>query len=165
MLLAMTKTMFANPKAALGFAGVTIAIAIAASFGASQFLPATDEEPQVAQPVEGAPTPAQVNQPPAAVAWADDGSDGGFTDDWDDSAVSSANGFNDDNGPGAVNEMEEPSFGDFSPQSRERSGAPAPRARASASSSAPRVVSRAAPDAPELQPPGGRGTGELVAVE
>jgi len=163
----MSKSMFANPKAALGFAGVTIAIAVAASFGANHFLPSSDQNTPVAAQTEETAPAARQSQPAATVAWADEGSDGGFSDDWNDSAVDSANGFNDPSSSSDANEMEQPSFGDFAPQSREasRDRRPSSSRSSAPSSPGPRIESRAAPDAPALQPPGGGGSGELVQVD
>ena len=165
----MSKSMFANPKAALGFAGVTIAIAIGASFAASHLLPSAEEAGPVAAQTEEAGPQEQANRPAAAVAWADEGSDGGFSDDWNDSAVDTASDFNNPSASSDANEMEQPDFGDYAPQSREtprdRAGSAPPRTRSASSSPGPRIRSGASSDAPALQPPGGGGSGELVQVD
>ncbi|MEP3422805.1 MAG: hypothetical protein ABJN35_13785 [Erythrobacter sp.] len=161
----MSNNMFANPKTALGFAGVTIAIGVAASFGASHFLPTSGQDVEAAEVVEApaAPTvPATASQAPATTAWADEE----FTDDWNTSAVDTANGFNGPQSADSQSEPGEPTFGDFAPQSRDASRS-AGSARRGPTRSAPGPVIRsgAAPDAPELRPPGGGGSGELVQVD
>lgn len=154
--------MFANPKAALGFAGVTIAIAIAASFSAGMFVPGGD-----AQPEEVAPEAVEAPSAPRAAApvttWADAGDDGDFADDWSDAATNSGTnrGWNESNGG---DEMPGPAFGEYDPES---SGAPRqarPSSRSAAASGA-RVRSSASPDAPPLDPPRGGNDNPGITIE
>ncbi len=159
----MAKSMFANPKAALGFAGVTIAIAIGASFAASSFLPDTDKPAAVIVESEGGVTEPTEAAPPQNIGWSDEG----FADDWDDSAVETANGDSFSNRSNNLADNIEPTFGDFDPQAgaspssgnenRSRSG--------SASGRGPRIESRAAPGAPSVRPPGSGSPRTLEAVD
>ena len=163
MLSAMAKSMFANPKAALGFAGITIAIAVGGSFAASSFLPETDKPGAVIVESEGEATEPTEAAPAQNVGWSDEG----FADDWDDSAVETANGDSFANRSNNLADNIEPTFGDFDPQAsaspsnegenRSRSG--------SASGRGPRIESRAAPGAPSVRPPGGGSRGTLEAVD
>jgi len=79
----MSKSMLTNPKTALGFAGVTIALAIAASFGASAFVSSDETEDEQEVVAEAAPeTTEQVARaapPPAAgPAWGSGDNSGGW---------------------------------------------------------------------------------------
>lgn len=153
--------MFANPKAALGFAGVTIAIAIAASFGASAFFPGSDAETEVIAETEAVPETPTKSAPAANVAWADDG----FSDDWNASAVDTASGNGSSSNSGNSSEPGESDFGDYTPEER---GASSATNRSSSSrptpASGPRIRSGAASGAPALNPPGSGG-GELEQVD
>ncbi|WP_299194901.1 hypothetical protein [uncultured Erythrobacter sp.] len=158
----MSKSMFANPKAALGFAGVTIAIAIAASFSAGMFVPGGDAQPEeVTANVVEAPSAPQAAAP--ATSWAEAGDDEDFGDDWSDAATSTASnrGWNESS---SGDEMAGPAFGDYSP---ETSGAPR-QARSSASrseaASGARVRSSASPDAPPLDPPRGGNDNPEISI-
>lgn len=158
----MSKSMFANPKAALGFAGVTIAIAIAASFAASAFLPQATAEPEVvAQPEAETAKPAPT-QPAPQTAWADDG----FSDDWNASSVDTASAV----GSGNTGPMpsEQPEFGDYA--GAEDSGAQEDMRRSPASPGAsegtgPRIRSGAAANAPPLERSGGNESAALERVD
>ncbi len=158
----MSKSMLANPKAALGFAGVTIAIAIAASFGADAFLPVSEQETKVVAETETVPEARAESAPATTVGWVDDG----FSDDWNDSAVDTASG----NGPSqdsdVPDELGQPEFDDFTPQTRTSSSTAnrSPSAR-SAPTAGPRIQSGAAPGAPPVNPPGGGGSGKLEQVD
>ncbi|MFU7529026.1 hypothetical protein [Qipengyuania sp. ASV99] len=159
----MSKSMFANPKAALGFAGVTIAIGVAASFAASAFLPQAAVEPEVvAQPEAEAAKPAPA-QPAPQTAWADDG----YADDWNASSVDTASAF----GSGAAGPMpsEQPEFGDYSGsgaqedmRSEARGGSATQRSR---QGDGPRIQSGAAANAPPLERSGGNESASLERVE
>jgi hypothetical protein len=159
-LPAMSKSMFANPKAALGFAGVTLAIAVAASFAASAYLPGTAEQEEVVAETEVTAPAAAPAAPASQVAWADEG----FTDDWNESAVDTANGF--DSGSPAA-ETGQPAFGDYAPsevtQPEPRENAPV-RARP-AQTSGPQIRSGAAPGVAPARAPGSNGPGSLEIAE
>ena len=160
----MSKSLFANPKAALGFAGVTIAIAIAASFSVGMFVPDAGEDPESVASPEVAPAPAAPRPAAQTTTWADAGAEDGFDDDWGAAATDTVGnrGWNQStNG----NEMVEPTFGNFSPESsngpRQASSAPS---RGGSGSSAS-VRSGASPSAPPLNPPSGGQDNPEISIE
>ena len=164
MAAPMSKSMFANPKAALGFAGVTIAIAIAASFSVGLFLPADEAEPEVVGNPE-AVTEQRTQQPVApATTWADAGSEDSFDDDWSDAATNTASNRT-WNGSSSANELVEPDFGDYSPESQPGSRQARAGSSRSSNGSGARISSRAAPDAPPLSPPSGGSETPQISIE
>lgn len=157
----MSKTMLANPKAALGFAGVTIAIALGASFAAGTFLPGSPAQEEVVAEAEPDAPEARRAEPVQQAVWADED----FTDDWDTSAVDMANGF--DSGSSSTrSETDQPDFGDYNPsgvaQDTPRQNAPAPSAPMQ--SNGPTITSGAAPGVAPAQAPDARPAGSLEVV-
>ena len=143
----MSKSMLANPKGALGFAGVVIAIAIVASFSVDAFLPTSqteDEQEQAAEAEPEAPPIAQ-NEPsqPQGTAWGS----GALSDSWSASA-SDTNTSDSRNEDGGINDEPTQSFDDYASSDEEEG--PAPSERSSRPSSGPRITTRAAPSAPPL---------------
>lgn len=162
MLWPMSKSMLANPKTALGFAGVTIALAIGASFAADSFLPQSDEPEEVveiseagsAAPAAPAPTAA-----PAATGWADEGLD----DDWNVAAGDAASGNGFANSSSSSDAVQQAEFGDFNPQESAENGGErrSQRPARTASGSGPQIRSGAAPGAPPLDAPGNNPSAQL----
>ncbi len=157
----MSKSMFANPKAALGFAGVTIAIAVAASFAAGAYLPDGAVQEEAVAQVETPPAPSAPATPAPQMAWADED----FADDWNSSAVDSATGVATDSAPTSTGE---PVFGEYSPSAEQEGPATqsrSPRSSASASSSGPRITTRAAPGVAPARAPNAGEPGELLTAD
>lgn len=159
--------MFANPKAALGFAGVTIAIAIAASFAAGSFLPGADGQAEgqavAATETEGTSGPAAAAPaaPAQQMAWSDDE----FADDWNSSAVDSATGVAVDSAPSGTGQ---PTFSEYSPSETPQS-APSQsniaRSAAPTRTSGPRITSRTAPGVAPPRSPNAGEPGELLTAD
>lgn len=162
----MSNGFLANNKMVLGFAGGTIALAVAAAFSVGLFVPESVNPAPEDQVVEGTPEDAssqtaRAAQPaPPAPTWSDEG---GFADDWNTASVASANG-NSGWASGTpttgANEIE---FGTYDPSARQTGPAPAPSrgggqgsgSRAGGGSgSGPTITSGAAPGAPNNPPPG-----------
>jgi hypothetical protein len=150
--------MFANRKNALGFAGVIVVVAVIASVSAGFFLPLleTQDGPVVEETAEV--TPPQSAPTEAATSWNDEE----FADDWGNDATGSGAAQN--SSRSNSNEIDEPSFGDFSPESTGSAGIASRGSSSSRSSSNRQVRSGAAPGAPSIRPPGngtGAGSGQL----
>ena len=160
MGVGMSKSMFANPKAALGFAGVTIVIAIVASFSADSFVPSDDAQPEtVVEPELTAET--RTAQPATqATTWADGGGAENYADDWSDAATDSVSnrGWSEQN---SADEINEPAFGNYAPETSR----PTRQARPSPSSSSASVRSGASPSAPPLAPPSGGNPDPEISIE
>lgn len=153
----MSNPLFENPKIALGFAGVVVAIALVASVALKEFSPSDEAEaaPVVAEQAPAAPAAPQ--QPAggfasnAASGWGDDG---GAANDWGaPSAAAQTGGFAEV--PEATNDA--PVFGDHRSKSL-ANGAPD-------RSSGPTITSRAAPGAPEVRPPGSNGPQPQIVAQ
>ncbi|MEM1051000.1 MAG: hypothetical protein AAGI28_02790 [Pseudomonadota bacterium] len=157
----MSNSLFENPKVALGFAGVVLAVALVASVAFQEFSPG--EEPGLENTVveQGSAAPARptaAQQSTSGFAssqssgWADQGQ---FSDDWGlaDNAPTSERFVASDVPEGGNNA---PIFGDRA--SGTASGSRPQR------TSGPKVTSRAAPGAPPLNPPGAGPVPELTAV-
>lgn len=141
----MSNPMFENPKVALGFAGVVVAIALVASVAFQEFSPADEAAPAqvVAEQAQAAPAAPQQAQagiaPSAASGWA---GDAGVSDDWGaPSAAVQSGGFAEV--PEQTNDA--PVFGDHVSKRMDGGGR--------VSSDGPTITSRAAPGAPEVRPP------------
>jgi len=138
----MSNPLFENPKIALGFSGVVVAVALVASVAFEEFSP-SDETPQEAVAEQQAPANPQ-QQPGgfasnAAQGWA---GDAGAADDWGvPSAASQGGGFS--SAQQVTNDA--PVFGDH--RSKTMDGGGLDR------SSGPKITSSAAPGAPEVRPP------------
>ncbi len=161
----MSISLFANPKAALGFAGVTIAIAVAASFGVGAFLPGEDNEAESPAVEEAASQPASeparvASTGPAAAgsAWGSGGSGNGWGAQFDDTTkpTSTVSEPSLEDSPGS-----QADFGSFEPDRQE--GRSNRRTRPPQSGPAPR--SRAAANAPPLPPPAGGPAPALETAE
>ena len=137
----MSSSLFENPKVALGFSGVVVAVALVASVAFQEFSGSDDapEEEAVASApaAQAAPQQAQAGFAPSpAPGW------GGASDDWGAPSASSQNGgFSEV--PGLTNDA--PVFGDH--VSKKMDGGGMDR------SSGPKISTRAAPGAPEVRPP------------
>lgn len=140
----MTNPLFENPKVALGFAGVVVAVALVASVAFKEF---SGEDEAAASPVvaqQAAPAPAAPQEATAgfgsnaASGWGDDG---GGSNDWGAPSAASQGGFA--QAPEATNDA--PVFGDH----RSKSMATSRPDR----SSGPTITTSAAPGAPEVRPP------------
>lgn len=139
----MSNPLFENPKVALGFSGVVVAVALVASVAFQEFS-ASDGDPEeaiaAAPAAQAAPQQAQAGFAPSpAPGWA---GDSGATDDWGAPSASSQNGGFAEI-PEATNDA--PVFGDH--VSKKMDGGGADR------SSGPKVTTSAAPGAPEVRPP------------
>lgn len=151
--------MFSNRKTTLGFAGVTVVVALAASFSASTFITAP------AAPDEAVPE-AVIQDAPIAAAAAPDMAwdDEGFSDDWNSSAVDVAVG--NESSADEIGETGGASvFGDYAGQSENVAHAGPQSAAGSgqrSGSNAPTITSGAAPGAPPINPPG---SNENAALE
>ena len=150
----MSDSPFANPKVALGFAGVVVAAALIASVAFQQFTPGEQaSQPATSEATATAQAPAQ--QAPGGLAqqgatgWA---GDAGVSDDWGAPVQSAQNG-----GFSGVAEQtnDAPVFGDH--VSRTVSGGGYDR------SSGPKITTSAAPGAPKVVPPS-RGARPQIAV-
>ncbi|KEO87724.1 hypothetical protein EH31_06105 [Erythrobacter longus] len=150
----MSNTLFENPKVALGFSGVVVAVALIASV-AFQELSGSDKAPQeavaAAPAAQAAPQPAQAGfAANSAAGWSDDGA---VTDDWGATSVSPQSG----SGPKVQEQISDvPEFGDRVANPTQVSG----RTRSSGAA----VTSSAAPGAPDVQPPQAGGSPEVQAV-
>lgn len=139
----MSNTLFENPKVALGFSGVVVAVALVASVAFQEFS-GSDDAPEgavaAAAPAQAASQPAQAGfASDAASGWA---GDAGATDDWGAPSASSQNGgFSEV--PGPTNDA--PVFGDHVSKKMEGGGFDR--------SSGPKITTSAAPGAPEVRPP------------
>lgn len=139
----MSNPLFENPKVALGFAGVVVAIAMVASVALQEFSP-SDEAALPAEPVQQAQSASQPAAggvaSTAASGWA---GDSGASDDWGAASVSEPQG----GGFGQPSEMtnDAPVFGDHVSKSVSGGGYDG--------SSGPKITSSAAPGAPEVRPP------------
>ena len=148
----MSNSFLENPKVALGFAGVVVAIALVASVALEEFTPGEDETIEDAS-LQQAQAPAQVSQqaapaPAAATGWA---GDAGVSDDWGAPSTAMQNG-----GFAGVPEQtnDAPVVGDHVARSvsngaQDRSGGPS-------------ITSRAAPGAPEVRGPRSGQQGEIT---
>lgn len=139
----MSNPLFENPKVALGFSGVVVAVALVASVAFQEFSGSdeADQEAVAAAPAaQTAPQPAQAGfASNEASGWA---GDAGATDDWGAPSASSQNGgFSEV--PGRTNDA--PVFGDH--VSKTAAGGRIDR------SSGPKITTSAAPGAPEVRPP------------
>jgi len=139
----MSNPLFENPKVALGFSGVVVAVALVASVAFQEFS-GSDEAPEeavaaapAASAAQAAPQQAQTGfAPSSAPGW------GGASDDWGAPSASSQNGgFSEV--PGLTNDA--PVFGDH--VSKKMDGCGIDR------SIGPKVTTSAAPGAPEVRPP------------
>ncbi|WP_298305887.1 hypothetical protein [uncultured Erythrobacter sp.] len=133
----MANSLFENPKIALGFAGVVVAVALVASVALDGLVPS---EPVAEQTAE-AETPLQTQATPAASPAAGWASDSGTTSDWGAPRSSSQAGFAE-----APDDISEVPVDDYRPVQT------ASRARARQAGS-PTITTRAAPGAPEVAPP------------
>lgn len=136
----MSNPLFENPKVALGFSGVVVAVALVASVAFQEFS-GSDEAPQeavaAAPATQAAPQQAQAGfAPSSAPGW------GGASDDWGAPSASSQNGGFSET-PGLTNDA--PVFGDH--VSKKMDGGGIDR------SSGPKITTSAAPGAPEVRPP------------
>lgn len=137
--------MFENPKVALGFAGVVVAVALVASVAFEEFSPGDEASDETLSAQQSQTAPAAAQQPQAgyasgpATGWA---GDAGVSDDWG-APVSASQGGGFAEVPGVTNDA--PVFGDH--VSKSYSGGAPDR------SSGPSITSRAAPGAPEVRPP------------
>ena len=141
----MSNPMFENPKVALGFSGVVVAVALVASVAFKEFSPSdasSGEAIAEQQQVQAAPAVSQQPQagfaPAPATGWA---GDAGATDDWGAPVAASQGGFAEV--PEQTNDA--PVFGDHVSRTVSN-GATDP-------SGGPKITSRAAPGAPEVRPP------------
>ncbi|MEO1221026.1 MAG: hypothetical protein AAFY42_06705 [Pseudomonadota bacterium] len=144
----MSTSLFENPKVALGFAGVVVAVALVASVAFKEFSPSEDaSEPAVAaEQAQAAQATPQQAQSSAATGWADDS---GVAGDWGAPSSGSQAGFA--SGPIATNDA--PVYGDH--VSKTVSG------RTSQGSNGPKITTSVAPGAPEVVPPSRGSTPEL----
>ena len=138
----MSNPMFENPKVALGFAGVVVAVALVASVAFKEFSPGSDAsgEALAEQQVQAVSQQSQAALVPTpAKGWAGDADN---TDDWGAPVAASQSG-----GFAEVPEQtnDAPVFGDH--VSRSVSGGDR------MSSGGPKITSSAAPGAPEVRPP------------
>lgn len=141
----MSNPMFENPKIALGFAGVVVAVALVASVAFKELSPGDAGSGEALADQQNLAAPSVSKQPQAgfapapATGWANDA---GNTDDWGAPvAASQGGGFAEV--PGVTNDA--PVFGDH--VSKTVSGGAPDR------SSGPAITSRAAPGAPEVRLP------------
>lgn len=140
--------MLANPKAALGFAGVVIVIAIVASFGAGAFLPEPEQEeepiaavePESGNVAQSAPAPAPAQQ----AAWGG----GGLSDSWSSSASTPTAQAGERQG--GATEGPNPTFGEYSASNGQQGPKTAQRSQ-KASNTGPKITSSAAPGAPPVK--------------
>lgn len=141
----MSKSMLANPKAALGFAGVVIVLAIAASFGAGAFLTEAEprEEPIAAAEEENANVATNAPAPAPQAAWGG----GSLSDSWSSSAPASGMSSRQDN---SAPDEPSPTFGDYSASASEAGPAISQRAQRP-SSKGPKITSGPAPGAPPVK--------------
>jgi hypothetical protein len=148
----MSSSLFENPKVALGFAGVVVAVALVASVAFKELSPSEDTsaEALTAEQTQAAPQQAQGRAPStAATGWADDGGSAG---DWGAPSTGSQGGFA--SAPIATNDA--PVYGDH--VSRTVSGGNV------RGSNSPKITTRAAPGAPEVVRPN-RGPAPEVKVQ
>ena len=149
-----------NPKVALGFAGVVIAVLLVASVAYSELAGGSEEtqEPAVAQ--QEAPAPAGGTQTSASAAsfgssqssgWA---GDEGVSEDW---GVASGGGESSTPGPMEIPVEDSAAVG-FGSQATQRSIQPRQP------TSGPKVTTRAAPGAPKVSSPNAGSQPELTAI-
>jgi len=136
----MSSSLFENPKIALGFAGVVVAVALVASVALDGISSDDPDAQQTAQTEQTPPSPVSGQQAQsAATGWA---SEAGVSGDW---GAPSASSQNDGFARPAPQTDGAPVWGDS--VSKKVSGGGIDR------SSAPTITTSAAPGAPEVVPP------------
>jgi hypothetical protein len=152
----MSNGLLSNPKTALGVAGAVVVMAVAASVGLTSFV-SEEEAPVEAVAVEEHTTPAK---PVQDAGWADNGA----PDDWgaSDQDTGDMGGWGDAENA-ATNAQ--PAFGSYSPRTSEtidnsgsQSASASPGTGPGRSNAGSRVTAQAADSAPNITPPGGRGS-------
>ncbi|MEP0392344.1 MAG: hypothetical protein ABJ205_10150 [Erythrobacter sp.] len=137
----MSNQLFENPKVALGFSGVVVAVALVASVAFQEFS-GSDKAPQgtIADATVAEPAPQQTQAagfaPSADSGW---GGDAGATDDWGAPSVSTKSSDIEEATVGT------PVFTDHASKRTYGSGA--------GRSSGSRVTTSSAPSAPKVRPP------------
>lgn len=151
----MANELFENPKVALGFAGVVVAIALVASVAFEEFGPSDEVAVGPIITEETTPAPAPITANPSHTASAEAGwSDAdAVSDDWGAPIAS--------NPSGGIAEMPAQTInpGAGSPQvSQPITGQPNSRP------GSPMITTSAAPGAPPVQPPTSAPAQEIVSV-
>lgn len=148
---------------ALGFAGLTVVVAVVAATSLDMFLP-SGAAPEPEQQVEEAAPAARSAPATPEPTWADEP----LADDWNSDSVRQANGFGGwaAGSGGSNDEVDEIDFGDYSPSNGGGSSGVArdptkPRKVAGQGI----VTSRAARNAPAVAAPGTAPAGELTRAD